>query len=254
MGGLGNQLFQWACARNLQEKYGHYIKYDLGFYNNQNWRKPQLNEFKNLQFNTIEIQPAFHDIGIGDSFCYDNFSNHNLSDLSVRYHLHGYWQSEKYFKENENIIRNDLEINDSMLYHITDKYPFLGKEKVTSIHIRRTDYVTSNGYHPVQTITYYEEALSIINNDKIVVFSDDINWCKENLNFNNMVFAENNTNIEDMYLMSMCNDNIIANSSFGWWAAWLNKNAEKKIIAPLDWFGPGAPSDKDIVPDSWIRL
>lgn len=254
MGGLGNQLFQWACARNLQEKYGHFIKYDLGFYNNQNFRKPQLNEFKYLQFNTVEIQPAFRDIGVGDLFSYYNFNTKNLSDLSVRYHLDGYWQSEKYFEENAATIKQNLEIDPRIEYYIEDNYPFIKSEKTVSLHIRRTDYVSSNGYHPVQPLSYYQQALDLLTYDKILVFSDDIEWCKQNLKFKNIVFSEGNSNIEDLYLMSACSDNVIANSSFSWWAAWMNKNVDKKIIAPLNWFGPGGPSDKDIIPKSWVKI
>ena len=127
-------------------------------------------------------------------------------------------------------------------------------ENTVSLHVRRTDYVNLQNYHPIAAIQYYKDALDLIEHDKVVVFSDDINWCKKNFKFNNMVFIEGNSNIEDLYLMSMCNNNVIANSSFSWWAAWLNKNEYKKIVAPKVWFGPAAPSDKDIIPDTWIKI
>lgn len=254
MGGLGNQLFQWACARNLQEKYGHSINYDLSFYNGQDKRRPQLNEFKYLVFSNVEENYTLGQVSIGDSFSYTDFLRYDLSQTQRRYNLQGYWQSEKYFEENADVIRNNLEIDPRIDYHINDNYPFIGNEKTVSIHIRRTDYVSSNGYHPVQPVSYYEGALDQIEYDKLVVFSDDVDWCKDNLNFNNMVFAEGNTNIEDLYLMSMCQHNVIANSSFSWWAAWLNKNEDKKVIAPSKWFGPGAPSSQDIIPEGWITI
>ena len=254
MGGLGNQLFQWACARNLQEKYGHCIQYDLGFYGGQNLRRPQLNEFKYLVFNNIEANYTLGEVTIGDSFKYSDFIRYDLSQTQRRYNLQGYWQSEKYFEENEQVIRNNLEIDPRIDYHIKDNYPFIGNEKTASIHIRRTDYVSSNGYHPVQPVSYYEQALEQIEYDKLVVFSDDVNWCRGNLKFDNMVFADNNTDLEDLYLMSACDDNVIANSSFSWWAAWLNKNPNKKIIAPEKWFGPQGPSYDDIVPEGWIKI
>lgn len=254
MGGLGNQLFQWACARNLQEKYGHSINYDLSFYNGQDKRRPQLNEFKYLVFNNVKENYTLGEIGVGDGFSYSNFLKHELWKTQIRFKLWGYWQSEKYFKENADVIRNNLEIDPRIDYHIKDNYPFIGNEKTASIHIRRTDYVSSNGYHPVQSVSYYEQALEQIEYDKLIVFSDDIDWCKDNLNFNNMVFAEGNTDIEDLYLMSACDDNVIANSSFSWWAAWLNKNPKKKIIAPEKWFGPQGPSCNDTVPEGWIKI
>lgn len=254
MGGLGNQLFQWACARNLQEKYGHYINYNYDFYKGQDWRKPQLDEFKNIVFNNTEENYTLGQVSIGDGFNYDNFLRYDFSQTQRCYNLQGYWQSEKYFKENEQVIRNNLDIDQDTAYYINDNYPFIGKEKTASIHIRRTDYVTSNGYHPVQPISYYQEALSHIEYDKLVVFSDDVHWCRGNLGFDNMVFAEGNTDIQDLYLMSACDDNVVANSSFSWWAAWLNKNENKKVIAPSNWFGPGAPSSQDIIPEDWTVI
>ena len=124
------------------------------------------------------------------------------------------------------------------------------------MHIRRTDYTTSNGYHPVQTVEYYKKALEIIGEyDKLFIFSDDIEWCRNNLKFDNMIFIEGNTDIEDLYLISLCKHNIIANSSFSWWGAWLNKNPNKKVIAPSKWFGDMANlNESDIVPEGWIRI
>ena len=135
MGGLGNQLFQWACARNLQEKYGHYINYNYDFYKGQDWRKPQLDEFKNIVFNNTEENYTLGQVSIGDSFNYDNFLRYDFSQTQRCYNLQGYWQSEKYFKENEQVIRNNLDIDEDTAYYISDNYPFIGKEKTTYIHI-----------------------------------------------------------------------------------------------------------------------
>ena len=134
------------------------------------------------------------------------------------------------------------------------KYPI--DENNISIHIRRTDYVTSNGYHPVQSIEYYKQAIEIIGDyDNIFVFSDDINWCKENLKFDNMIFVDGNDDVEDMWLMSICNHNVIANSSFSWWGAWLNNNPDKKVIAPNNWFGSQTNlNTNDLIPNTWIKI
>jgi hypothetical protein len=125
-----------------------------------------------------------------------------------------------------------------------------------SLHVRRTDYVTSNGYHPVQSIEYYKNAIDIIGDyDYIFVFSDDIQWCKDNLKFKNMVFMEGFSDIEDLHIMSLCQNNIIANSSFSWWGAWLNIHPEKKIIAPTNWFGEQANlNTSDMIPSDWIKI
>ena len=89
-----------------------------------------------------------------------------------------------------------------------------------------------------------------------VVFSDDIKWCKENFIGNNFYFVENEKDYIEMYLMSSCNNNIISNSSFSWWSAWINENENKKIIGPKNWFGPSLSniSDRDIIPLEWIKI
>jgi len=250
-GGLGNQLFQWAAARSYAIKYNCEYKFDISFYPMQNFRKLLIPEFKNIKFdifNNFKLNDPIYKIV--DDFNYreiENKPNHTIF-------LDGFWQSEKYFKENESYIKSDLLPSNDLINKITTNYPINGD--ITSIHVRRTDYVSSNGYHPVQSINYYENALKIINKyDKIYIFSDDIEWCKSNLNFDNMVFIENQTNIEDLYLMSLCKNNIISNSSFSWWAAWLNKNPDKKIVAPINWFGNHVNiNSSDIVPNNWIKL
>lgn len=254
MGGLGNQMFQWACARSMQEKYGHFIRYDLSFYENQTHRSFSLKSFPNIKFNTKPEQSSFpYQTNIVDYFDYNKFTQ--PSNKYEWYVMFGYWQSEKYFKENEDIIRKELDAGDEIKYNIEKKYNWLGSEDTVSMHIRRTDYVTSNGYHPVQPISYYEKALDLVQHEKILVFSDDIDWCKDTLPFDNMEFAEGNSDLEDLYLMSECDNNIIANSSFSWWGAWLNNNTSKKVIAPVNWFGASCeyPSH-DIVPETWTII
>jgi hypothetical protein len=116
--------------------------------------------------------------------------------------------------------------------------------------------VTSNGYHPVQPISYFYNAIQAIGDyNKLYVFSDEIEWCKTNLNFDRMVFMEGRNGIEDMRLMGFCKHNIISNSSFSWWAAWLNQDPSKIVVAPKLWFGPQANlNTSDIIPDEWITI
>jgi hypothetical protein len=125
-----------------------------------------------------------------------------------------------------------------------------------SMHIRRGDYVEANDFHPVQNIEYYEKALDMIGDyQKLLIFSDDIEWCKTNLQFRNINFCDGFSPIEDMMIMSRCSHNIIANSSFSWWAAQLNENEKKKVIAPTKWFGPKLNLEtKDIIPETWIKI
>ena len=135
---------------------------------------------------------------------------------------------------------------------------FIDNHKVdkntVSLHLRRTDYIGKDNYHPIPSMKYYEKALEMVDHDNVYVFSDDIPWCKENLKFKNMTFIHNQNPIDDLWIMSLCGNNIIANSTFSWWAAWLNNNPDKKIIMPKKWFGPSAPPDKDITNVDWIKL
>ena len=136
--------------------------------------------------------------------------------------FNGFWQSEKYFVHNQDIIRKELSASKSSLKRFEENSltKLLGYTDCVSIHIRRTDYVTSNGYHPVQPIEYYEKALKMVGSYQYVfVFSDDMEWCKDNIKLDNMIYIEWATDIESLWIMSMCKHNIIANSSFSWWGA-----------------------------------
>ena len=252
MGGLGNQMFQYAYARNLSILNKDEFYLDTSFYNHQVGVTPRvfsLNSFPKLSIN-LEIPTIVKPKIITDNFVYDS-QNIFKGDCF----LDGYWQSEKYFKESKNTIIDDFSPDNENKKKLLKKYPQVNNNSI-SLHIRRTDYLTSNGYHPVQTIDYYNKAIDILGNyENIFIFSDDINWCKENLSFKNMLFVENNTDVEDLWLMSLCKKNIIVNSSFSWWGAYLNKNKDKKVIAPSKWFGEGVNlNTHDIVPEEWIKI
>ena len=240
-GGLANQLFQWAYGKYLSEKYNTPLYLDLNFFQNQigvTRRDFSLSKFPNILY---KILPNDRNLSNWSSetdkvkiqTLSDNFIFSELNyDNSSNYYLNGYWQTEKYFNSISDVIKKELSPSD-VIKEKLNKTPFIDKNNV-SIHIRRTDYVSSNGFHPVQPIEYYEKALSIIDEyDYIFVFSDDIKWCKENLSFRNMIFIEGFDDVEDIWIMSMCKNNIIANSSFSWWGAWLNDNPNKKVIARL---------------------
>ena len=132
-------------------------------------------------------------------------------------------------------------------------------EETTSIHIRRGDYLNKTKFHPVQPVEYFKTAISELKSKNYLFFSDDIEWCKKVYGKNpGVYFSEGNNPFVDMYAMSKCNDNIIVNSSFSWWAAWLNRNNNKRVIAPKNWFGPSGIqkgyNSKDIIPENWIKI
>ena len=125
-----------------------------------------------------------------------------------------------------------------------------------SLHIRRSDYVEKQSYHPLCTLDYYKKALGKLpHNVPVLIFSDDPNWCKNQYLFQSdrFIVSETNDNLMDLCLMTMFSYHIIANSSFSWWGAWLA--GSKHVIAPKIWFGPAANiDDKDLVPESWERI
>jgi hypothetical protein len=249
-GGLGNQMFQYAYGRHLSNKYNKKLYLDINFYQYQSLRKFSLQDFDDIDISVDKIKVDYPIYRVDDDFNYKELPTPN----DCGYYLNGYWQSEKYFKESEHIIREEFKPNKNLFEKILET-PGLDT-KTVSMHIRRTDYVTSNGYHPVQTMNYYQNAIDLVGDyDTLYIFSDDINWCKENLKFKNMIFRENTSDIEDLFLMSMCSNNIIANSSFSWWGAWLNIHPEKKIIAPTNWFGEQVNlNTSDMIPSDWIKI
>lgn len=244
-GGLGNQLFQWAVTKSLSVKYDSDYKFELSYFKSSDWNL-ELDKFKKIVLGEYDGEIPLN--LISDNFYFKEIPNNSL--------LNGYWQSEKYFISVENLIRDDLKIEENLKNYILSKYPFLN-ENTVSLHVRRGDYVGKQDYHPLQNVQYYKDAYDLINDNNlnVVILSNDIDWCKQNLNFNNMFFIEEETNITDLYIMSVCQNNIIANSSFSWWGAWLNDNKEKKVVAPKKWFGSAANLyDGDIVPEKWIKL
>jgi hypothetical protein len=250
-GGLANQIFQWSYGKFLSEKYNTELLLDLSFYQNQSGvtkRIFSLNKFPNLTYKIFQgITNNNQTLAVNDNFNYTEL-NYNSN---YNFYLNGYWQSEKYFIEIHDLIKKELKHSDEF----AKKFVFLDKINI-SLHIRRTDYVASNGYHPVQPISYYQQALEMMcDYDNLFIFSDDIEWCKNNLKFERMIFIENQDDVEDLWLMSLCKHNIIANSSFSWWGAWLNSNQDKKVIAPENWFGSQTNlNTSDIIPDKWIKI
>lgn len=282
-GGLGNQLFQYAMGRRLSLIFNTDLKFDVSMYS---LKSVQLRSFELSIFdleikvaNKIEVlvynssNPFFkiltqrilgiktlHEKSLDFDPSYDHFGR-NI-------YLQGYWQALKYFAHIETIIRADLQFK----YAPSDKNKeILGKINSTknsvSLHIRRGDYVQNSAvfkYHGVCSDEYYQSAVDLIS-DKIIdpfffIFSDDINWVVNNFKIRSpYLIVDINSpekSYEDLRLMSTCKHNIIANSSFSWWGAWLNTNPEKIIIAPQRWFVDDKKNLEaiNIVPAGWIRI
>lgn len=252
MGGLGNQLFQWAYAYSLSNFYNTNFYLDKHSYSFDKLRIYELNKFPNIQTGLTDFELSKHLLPNTREEIDDFNFKYRFLTSGTNLYLNGYWQSEKYFKEYRSAIL-------TMLSATKEKYQEFSKIIKTnsvSIHIRRTDYLTSNGYHPVQPKEYFDKALQYINNyEKIYVFSDDIEWCINNLKYPNIEFINGYDNIDDLWMMSMCSHNIISNSTFSWWGAWLNPNQNKIVIAPNNWFGLQANlNTSDIIPKEWVKI
>jgi hypothetical protein len=251
MGGLGNQMFQWACGKNLSldnnlEQRLETSWYSQGIYG----REFRICDFPNLTFKYCDWTENISET----IFEPHNFDYVDFKKIKNNIKIEGYWQNKKYFEKNVDEIIKDFSMNLEKKNELIEKYPVSTQDSV-SLHVRRGDYL-SNWLHPVLPVEYYHNALEIIKDYKnVLIFSDDIEWCKENFEFRNLTFVEDLSDIDSLWLMSLCNNNIIANSSFSWWGAFLNSNYSKKIIAPKIWFGQGSGIDStSICPYDWIII
>jgi Glycosyl transferase family 11 len=287
IGGLGNQMFQYATAKSLALKHNTPLFIDTYYLlkktdNTYTQRHLELNVFDiNIQkalssdiekfkiFNsnkyTRTLQRKFPflynylyiaESGAGFQKQFFNFGANTYLD--------GFWQSEKYFKDikteiyNDFVLKEPIPTNNHWLNLITQC-------NSVSLHVRRGDYISQSNIkssHQLCDLTYYEQAIKHIkktqSNIQLFIFSDDLAWCKSNIKFDEPIyFVEHNQNQEahlDMILMSHCKHNIIANSSFSWWAAYLNKNYEKIIVAPKQWYTDKNINTNDLLPKEWIVI
>ena len=252
MGGLGNYVFQISAAYSISLRDGKEMICDTS--DIMTPHKPYTNYTNNIfrKVNFTDSLPPF--LPIGESkFTYTEFPK---IDGNIK--IFGYFQSEKYFINYRKEILELFEIDGTTEKNLLGKYIPLLELDTCSLHIRRGDYTWLQNFHPLQSIEYYKESISRVGNEKhFLIFSDDIKWCEENLNFiENKTFITGNTDYEDLYLMSMCKHNIIANSTFSWWGAWLNKNDDKIVIAPSKWFGISNShfGTSDLYCDKWVKI
>ena len=233
LGRLANQMFQYASLKGIAKNRGHsfvipprevFGQIDANVKNSdlilydvfELERKNQLGVY---QQPTIQERVHHFDKELFET-CPDNVD------------ILGYFQTEKYFKHIEDEIRSDFTFKEDLLKLCKS---FITEDTI-SLHIRRGDYV-HNPNHPVQSMSYYEQALAELPELPVIIFSDDSEWCKEQELFSDdrFIVAEGNSTDCDLCLMSLCKYHIIANSSFSWWGAWLANS--KKVIAPKNWFG-----------------
>lgn len=289
-GGLGNQMFQYAFGKYLATMNNtelvlatSYLQSKLPF---KKWTTPMKYELHifninaTLKSNFISSNLLLYPFAKAEHLIrtkiYEN-KYKSVTENTFKFDaellgtkdnsfIKGNFQSENYFLQIENQIRNDFTFKNK-LDDINDKWKSqIENCNSVSVHIRRGDYISINKNaqkFASVTLDYYQQAIKKvvdeISNPVFFIFSDDIDWVKENLKiYFPTHFINNNKNAEtayiDMQLMSLCKHNIIANSTFSWWAAWLNNNKSKIIIAPDKWFVDKSLNSADIIPNSWIKL
>lgn len=254
IGGLGNQMFQYALFRNLYDLYDD-VWYEAFSHEHNGF---ELNNVFNIIEKPILTIDEVKKLTRFQENTWPKFNNEILNKRDT--YLCGNWQNTGYFP-NEKILRDDLTFKQDL----DDKNKIIleniENSNSVSIHARKTDYNKYTGYFfQADWMNYYGLAVNhIIKTVKerplnFFVFSDDIEWCKKNFMIN-AVFVENKNHDswKDMYLMSRCKHNIIANSTFSWWAAWLNKNPNKIVTTPKRWFLDNTDSNL-INLNQWIKI
>lgn len=263
MGGLCNQLFQIAATHALALRNNDISVFDLNncYTPNQGYTSIKYKDSIFSKINNVDLGSDFINRMMYDElnkiYNEPNFSYTNI-DYIEGMCLVGYFQSEKYFIDFKEEIINLFTISDEDKIKIKKFFSWyrLLDKPITSVHIRRGDYLKHPNFHPVCSVEYFNKAIKEIGDSYFVFVSDDMNWVKKTFNGNNnYVYSEFNDEILDLTLMVLCDNNIISNSSFSWWGAYLNPNTDKKIIAPKKWFGIEGPKDtQDLIPSNWITI
>ena len=270
-GRLGNQMFQYAAARGLAARHGVPVAldmrealargegvltrvFDLPLAESDSLPPPRNHE--PLRYAAWRLaSPAFRrEKGLGYNEAIEGFPDGS--------YLHGYWQSERYFGHIADEIRRDFTFPALGSAEGVEMADRIRESLAISLHVRRGDYLTLNA-HVLCDQAYYDAALAhvlggISGTPTVYVFSDDPDWARANLPLpcEKVVVDFNGTvrDFDDMHLMSLCDHNIIANSSFSWWGAWLNANPAKRVAGPARWFGDPKLANPDILPPGWARI
>lgn len=279
LGGLGNQMFQYAFYKALQKRHDH-VKADLtAFYNYELHNGFELEEVFDIKLN--KASPFYVRL-------YDNtdrawlfrklrrltnlksaymeekrlfsFDEKILTDPKDKLYF-GYWQNEKYFADVSNQVRKCFEFKKPLNEKNQQVLDVITKTNSIAIHVRRGDYLHDPLLGGLCDINYYHKAISYVSekiaSPEFFIFSDDIPWCQSMLQLPDPCYISGNSgnsSYVDMQLMSNCKHHIIANSSFSWWAAWLSTHQAQIVIAPKVWTNDPSLQNYDITLDKWIKI
>lgn len=284
-GGLGNQMFQFATAKALSIRCKTNLSIDL-YAINKNTKATSRNYSLDIFEIDTPIKSSIRNkIAIkGHRYLLKNklgeyilknlgifrdrkaqFFEASFNNLTGNTSLFGYFQNEQYFSDITSALKQDFRFRNPLKDKNAEIAEIIKSTQSVSIHIRRGDYLSSNSNLAPLDIEYYKQAISLIcqkiGNPTFFVFSDDINWAKQHLQLEAypqhfIDWNQADESYMDMQLMSLCKHNVIANSSFSWWGAWLNNNANKMVIAPPVWYKSDKQEayPKGFFPDNWIVI
>jgi len=269
-GRLGNQMFQYAGLRGIASHRG----FDWLIPRPESYGDSNYGLFDCFEMSSVNEKNFGHLNAQSIATGQFHFSQEFFDNCPDNVNLHDYFQSSKYFSNIEDQIREDFTFKADILNPCQEIMSDL--ESPIFIHVRRGDYVNSQNAHPVCSVEYYKEALTHFDDEvPVLVFSDDIEWCKKQELFSDDRFmlseyqerypqtcdtndGKQNALIPyfDLCMMSLCSGGIVANSSMSWWGAWLINNPTQPIIAPNPWFGPQYNKYYmgDLLPNSWVEV
>ena len=251
---IGNNLFQIATGASLAHRHntGYVACISDMVISDGISLKSYLNQFRDNIFRKIDfmegipkesqeyIQPCFE-----------------FREIPYRegIRLTGYFQSEKFF--DREYVRDLFSIDSQTRGYILNKYGFLQEREFVSINVRRGDYLNRPLRQPICEMPYFRRAIRYLGKEReYLIISDDIEWCKTKFRGKNFVFIDDEPPLIDLYLQTFCKHNIISNSTFSWWGAWLDPNPDKIVIAPKKWFGIQMRdyNTSDLLPEGWIKI
>jgi hypothetical protein len=292
-GGLGNQMFQYATGRRLAEKHSTILKLDVSGFEVYKLHRYSLHCFHIWEYLATQNEVTQVLTGLNQAQGHVSRltkwkrkllamllqqKRHSPYYIDEKYFqfdatildapnpviLEGYWQTEKYFADISDILRREFVVKYTSDPASQRFAAMIQHTNAVSLHVRRADYVQNqitNQIHGTCDQAYYEQCVQYIaarvSDPHFFIFSDEPEWARENLNlhFPTTIVDCNDAsrNYEDLRLMSLCQHNIIANSSFSWWGAWLNGNPDKIVCAPKQWFKDNSRNTQDLIPSSWIQ-
>ena len=274
MGGLGNQLFQCALGIYLSHKHNTELKLDISYCQQKNVTYESLYGLKDfnidfeliassqLRFVTQENKIYFKNNGLTIINEQGSWFEPKILDCPDNIYLNGYWQSYKYFENITDIIRKKFTFT-STLHRVSSFWKELIEtaECSVSLHIRRSSYMSPHfrKHAGILSLDFYKDCINALNkiypNITVFVFTNDLDWARQNLRLGiNTKFVEGcERDVEELYLMSLCKHNIVANSTFSWWAAWLNLNPNKLVFVPSPWHQDNWGGNT-VTPENWIKV